>query len=255
MKVLLVAIAVGDKYLGQYERLFKKSQELYAKRNGYDFKVITEYLDKEHSRMELVSLMKLLLGSQEWSMEYDYIVYIDADIFINPNAPPIHTAIDYQDKIGMVDEYSQPTQEKRIQIQEVYGWEPSAKEYYRLCGFDLDTKIVFNGGVIVFQPKLHASFLQFLYKSFFKICLVHPRGFHYEQSAVGYTLQIQKNYVVLDNKFNAIWSLEKYGNQLDNTPSDLEAFFNQNYFIHFAGNIDYDKVELLDKYLTESVAE
>lgn len=46
MKVLLITIAVGEKYLKEYEKLFKKSQENYAKKNGYDFKIITEFLDK-----------------------------------------------------------------------------------------------------------------------------------------------------------------------------------------------------------------
>lgn len=249
MKVLLVTIAVGEKYLRLYERLFKSSHELYAKKNGYDFKVITDFLDKEIPRIETLSLSKLLLGSQEWSLEYDFIVYVDADIFINPNSPPIHSVIDYNDKIGMVNEYSQPTKEKRLEIQRSKGWETSAKEYYNLCGLTLETEIVFNGGLLVFQPKFHGEFLRFVYTSFVKTCLVHPRGWHYEQSAVSYSLQVQKNYIVLDNRFNAIWSLEKYSKELEHQPFDLEAFFHNNYFIHFAGNVDYDKVETLHKYL------
>jgi hypothetical protein len=44
---------------------------------------------------------------------------------------------------------------------------------------------------------------------------------------------------VIDNKFNAIWNLTK----LDKNKSiTLNEYFNENYFIHFAGRIDFDKI-------------
>jgi len=45
MKVCLVTICIGEKYLQQYNTLFRPSQEKYAKKCGYDFKVITDYID------------------------------------------------------------------------------------------------------------------------------------------------------------------------------------------------------------------
>ena len=39
------------------------------------------------------------------------------------------------------------------------GWETSATEYYKLCGLDINTYMVFNSGVLVMQPKLHNAFL------------------------------------------------------------------------------------------------
>ena len=38
MKVLLVTLAIGQKYLEEYNQLFRKSQETYALKHGYDFK-------------------------------------------------------------------------------------------------------------------------------------------------------------------------------------------------------------------------
>ncbi len=244
MKVLLVTIAVGDRYLQEYKRLFYESQRLYAEQNGYDFKVITEFLDKNNQHPACVSFNKILVCDQEWSKDYDYIIFIDADILIHKNAPPIHNYINYENCIGIVDEYSQPSRERRIDIQRSMGWETSAKEYYKLCGFDIDTLMVFNSGVLVLQPKLHNEFLKGIYNKYVSKSISHPRGFHFEQSCIGYEIQKANLYKVLDNKFNAVWGIAK----LDRTQiTQLPYYFNNNYFVHFAGHTDFDKVEALYK--------
>ena len=77
MKVLLVTIAIGPHYLKEYELLFKESQENYAAKHGYDFKVITDFLDKDNIYNSTISFNKILVCSQEWSKDYDFIIFID----------------------------------------------------------------------------------------------------------------------------------------------------------------------------------
>ena len=244
MKVLLTTIAIGDKYLEEYTRLFYESQHNYALKYGYDFKVITDFLDKNIMNRHTISFNKILVCNQEWSKEYDMIIFIDADILINSNAPSLHNYLDYDNRIGIIDEYSQPTSEKRIQIQKRMGWETSATEYYKLCGLDINTDMVFNSGVLVMQPKLHNEFLVNIYNKYVMKSVGHYRGFHFEQSCIGYEIQKANMYKLIDNKFNAVWALTK----LDNPTFNLNTFFRENYFIHFAGHTDYDKVSIL-KYL------
>jgi hypothetical protein len=240
MKCLLVTIAIGEKYLREYNNLFYKSQKKYALKNGYDFKVITEFLDKTNQDKCSISFNKILVCSQEWSNDYDFIIFIDADILININSPPIHNYIDYEGFIGIIDEYSQPSKERRLQIQQKMGWEVSAVDYYKLCGLDIQTDMVFNSGVLVLQPKIHGYFLQYIYNKYIKQAKNHYRGFHFEQSCIGYEIQKQKLYKVIDNRFNALWCLTKLDNIKNIT---LNNYFNDNYFIHFAGQTDYDKVK------------
>jgi hypothetical protein len=240
MKVLLVTIAIGDKYLAEYFNLFHESQRVYAAKNGYDFKLITNFLDNTYtmSRMSLY-YQKMLVCNQAWSNKYDFIIFIDADILININSPPIHNYVDYGDCIGIVDEYSQPSKERRIHIQEKMGWEKSAVDYYKLCDIDIETDMVFNSGVLVMQPKKHNKFLLNVYKTYMPKSIIHRRGPHYEQSSLGYELQKAKCYKVIDNKFNAIWSLTAMDNIEDIC---LNKYFNRNYFIHFAGHVDFHKI-------------
>ena len=233
-KTLLVTIAIGDKYLQKYNNIFRKNHEMYAKKHDYDFRVITDFLDKSISHVDAITFNKTLVCSQLWSHEYDYIILIDADILINMMSPAIHSSIDFENKIGIVNEYSQPTNETRIEIQNMMGWEPDANGYYKLAQFDIDTKMVFNTGVMVFQPKIHREFLDKIYNKYARNSINHPRRYHYEQSCIGYELQKEKNYKIMDNKWNTIWPLYKM------VGSQLESIFRENNFIHFTGNIDIE---------------
>lgn len=242
MKILLITIAIGEKYLKEYKNLFYESQLKYALKNNYDFKVITDFLDKKIRYSSTISFNKILVCDQEWSKDYDFIIFIDADILININSPPIHNYIDYGDCIGIVDEYSQPSKERRLKIQEKMGWEKSATDYYKLCQLDIQTDMVFNSGVLVFQPKIHKDFLKNIYDKYVIKSISHPRGFHFEQSCIGYEIQKANLFKVIDNKFNSVWGLTKIDNIKNIT---LKEYFNENYFIHFAGHTDYDKVKTL----------
>lgn len=248
VKTLLVTIAIGKQYLQMYNELFRKSQEIYAKRHSYDFLVITDYLDKKNEKNMLVHFNKILVCSQTWSDDYDFIVFIDADILIHPNAPPIHNCVDYGDNIGIADEYSQPTCDRRIQLQKKMGWEYCATDYYKKCHFDINTNMVFNSGVLVLQPKKHKTFLEYVYNKYAIQSLSNSRGPHFEQTSIGYELQKAGNYIILPNAFNAIWGLVKLDNK-DNIT--LENFYSKNHFIHFAGYVDYDKVR--DLYLSTNM--
>jgi hypothetical protein len=62
MKVCLVAVAIGDEYLELYNYLFRKSQENYAKKQGYDFRVETDYLDTRYRDKAICSMNKLILN-------------------------------------------------------------------------------------------------------------------------------------------------------------------------------------------------
>jgi hypothetical protein len=236
MKILLVTLAIGKKYLYEYNRLFRKSQELYARKHGYDFKVITDFLgDLRHTYA--ISFNKILVCSQEWSSQYDFIIFVDADILINPNSPPI--PLDCGEKIGMVDEWSQPTKEGRQSVQTTFGWEKTAIEHYKLCGFDLETDVVLNSGVLVMQPKLHGQFLRNIYDKYVLQSIDHPRGYVFEQTCIGYELQKAQMYKLLDKKWNSVWGITHHAYKCRIL---LKVFFQQTYFLHFAGGGGVDKI-------------
>ena len=242
MKVLLVVIAITEGYLHNYTKLFRKSHELYAKKHNYDFRVIDYMLDTTINHTSAFSFQKILVCSQYWSAQYDYIVCIDADIFINPESPPIHEFVT-SDKIGIVDEMVQSS----LELREAY--DGTASDYYKLVPeTTLDTKMLLNTGVMVFQPKLHSEFLNGVFRKHVTGCMTSNRGYHYEQTTVGYELQSKEMFTPIPNKFNAIWGLSKYMKSTSHI--SLEDFYRDNYFIHFAGCVDWFLVPVfLHKYL------
>lgn len=227
MSVCLVTIAVGDKYLNEYNRLFRPSQETYARKHGYDFRVITDYLG--HVRdISTISLNKILVCSQDWSLGYDFVIFIDADILINPDAPPIHSCMDFGDKIGIVDEFSQPSFQKRVEFNRRMNWEPNPSVYYRKAGLVIKTDMELNTGVLVMQPAKHGEFLKSIYDKYILKSVNHHLRFNYEQSVIGYELQMNNNFILLPNTWNGIWYVYRY-------EMSLESFSKSVNFLHFAG--------------------
>jgi hypothetical protein len=243
MKVLLTVIAITPSYLATYNNIFRESHELYAKKHSYDFRVVEHMLDYTVNHTSAFSYQKVMVCCQDWSSKYDYIVCIDGDIFINPDSPAIHLCIDFQDKIGIVDEKSQPSVDSREK------YDGTGTEYYKKAGIDLNTRMELNTGVMVFQPKLHGNFLKSIFDKYVKGCMTTNIGFQYEQATVGYELIVNDMYVLIPNKFNALWGISKYMSETSDIT--MECFFRSNYFIHFAGNVDWYEVPgVLHKYLS-----
>jgi hypothetical protein len=242
MKKLLITLAVGDKYVKEYSNLFKKSQQHYSKKHGYEFRLLDYRLNNILSHPDSLSFDKALVFNQEWVKSYDFVVFVDADIFINPNSPDIIEQFKDKDKILVADEYSQPDPDSRIEVQKKMGWETSAKDYYKLAGFNIETDRMINTGVIGMDPRVNGKWMKSVHFKHSMRSVGHYRHFHFEQSAIGYEIQKQKKAQYLNNKFNAVWNIYK----LHNSEIEFEDFVDNNYFIHLAGKVDFDKVPHLN---------
>lgn len=214
LKVCIGIVCIGEKYLKEFEELFKPSVMAYAKKYGYDVKIFTDYIGEKHP--DLISFQKCLVPSQ--LLEYDCVVVMDADIYIHDYAFSIHTMA--TDKIGIVNEVAQISQEDYRKI----DWLSQPIEYYRLAGFKLQTDKILNTGVMLCKPSLHAEFMKGIYDKYSHSAIGHPWGFHYEQACIGYELQSQDKFVILRNTWNHIYRFNKLLNIPFNTP----------FFVHFA---------------------
>lgn len=227
MKVCIGIICIGQKYLSDFESSFKPSVQAYASKHGYDIKIFTDFLSPE-THSNCISFQKCLVPNQ--LKQYDCVVVMDADIYIHDNAPPIHTLL--TDKIGIVDEVGQVSPEQYKAL----GFASEPTEYYRLGGFELNTTKILNTGLILCNPKLHGDFLETVYCKHIGLAPTHPRRFHYEQACIGYELQTQNMFSLLDNRWNHIYMYDKV----------LGIRSGSCYCMHFAG---YGS-RLLREYLT-----
>lgn len=220
MKVCFGIISVGRTYLAEFERLFKPSVSAYCNKYDYDLKIFTDFLDPLRKNPDTISFQKCLIPDQ--LRQYDLVVVLDADIYIESYSPPIHNLY-LNDKIGIVDEVSQSSSQL-YQYMVSIGFADPANIYYKKVNLNLDTQKILNTGLMIVNPAKHADYLKSIYEKYVDKSIGHPRGFHYEQSCIGYELQKDESYELISNLWNFIY----IHSQLTNVPV-------QCYFLHFAG--------------------
>lgn len=238
MKVCIGIISIGKLYLTEFEKLFKSSVESYCRRNGYDLKIFTDFLDPFQSHPDTISFQKCLVPS--FLQEYDLVVVMDADIFIEEHAPAIHT-LELNGKIGIVDEVKQTLAEQYSYLEKI-GFVDNAGTYYKKADFELNTTSILNTGIIICDPKKHFQVLKTIYDKHIGKCVGHTRGFHYEQASIGYELQTNQLYTPIPNEWNYLY----VHSQL------LGISIPSVFFLHFAGMKGSQREKALARHTSKS---
>jgi hypothetical protein len=220
MKVCVGILSIGKTYLAEFERLFKPSISKYCARHGYDLRIMTDFLDPVRKHPNTISFQKCLVPDQ--LREYDLVVVLDADIYIESDAPAIHT-LELNGKIGIVNEVAQSSQQGYEHMIAI-GFADSPPKYYGLAGFDLDTDAILNTGLMICNPANHADYLRSVYDQYVDTSVGHPRGFHYEQACIGYRLQTDTLFQLIPNAWNFVY-----------VHSQMTQERVPCYFVHFAG--------------------
>ena len=232
MKVGIGIVCIGDSYLKDFETTFKPSVVSYAQRHGYQLKIFTDFLDSKHKHSNVISFQKCIVP--ENMIEYDTILVMDADIWLSQSAPPIP---DTGELIGIVNEAQQLSPELYNKI----GFASQPTEYYKLSGFDIQTDKILNTGFFICKPSHHAKFMRDIYDKYIINSIKHQRGFHYEQSCIGYELQKNNCFTLIPNTWNTIYIFY----------SALNIPHPQVYGMHFAGLKSFEIIHSeLRRYLT-----
>ncbi|MFD2515635.1 hypothetical protein ACFSRY_17305 [Pontibacter locisalis] len=179
MRKAVVTLAIGEKYERMFEDYCKDNWQQYCDRFGYELIVITEPLDSSaRANLRSPAWQKLLILSQDWSAEYDRVVWIDTDIVINnAYASDICEGVPI-DKVGAVEAYSIPSREIHdITLERMYRyWDRenikyldnrTPKSYYTNRGLPENSlKEVVHTGVFVCSPKYHREIFEYVYNNY-----------------------------------------------------------------------------------------
>lgn len=214
-KKALVTITIGEKYQHMFNTMCREGWAKYCERHGYDLIVIDAPLDlSERAQKRSPAWQKLLILSQNWSQNYEQLVWVDSDVLINYHIAPAICQNVPVSKVGAVDEYGIPTTELfTLGLHRLYRWYESqgydyinnidAKSYYSNRGFDnfvnfSEIKVV-QTGVFVCSPKFHRALFESVYYNYEDF---HGAEFNYEMPALSYNL-VSKNQVYwISNRFN-----------------------------------------------------
>ena len=218
MKKAIATLTIGEKYENLFNNYCKINWEKYSEKFNYDLIVINKNLDdSKRSRERSPAWQKLLILSQEWSKNYDQIVWVDSDVLINYKLAKDISKIVEIENLGAVDAYSIPSKEiyqlslkrtydnwKRNGIQYIHNLKP--EEYYQkrgINGFDIDA--VVQTGVFVSSCEHHRKIFEHIYYSYEDNN--KSAAWNYEMPAMSYELikanlvqwiPIEYNYNVYD---------------------------------------------------------
>jgi hypothetical protein len=243
----LVTLALGDAHRDVWHRVARPSWEVYAQRHGMDLIAICAPVDSsDFAQQRSPAWQKCLVLSQPWAQFYQRIVWIDADIVINTEAPSIldHCGPPPLVSAVLVNDQLSPAQ-KHILLERIGGvtispsdaerhWEKAQNLVYTTHGISTHLTEMVATGVMVFSPAHHRDLLEQVYQ-------LPGFGPTYEQPGLSHRILTQGLLHRLSARFNwglwdALW-LNRKG-QFGTSDEDLFIFIRneleKSYFLHFA---------------------
>ena len=172
-KVAIASLCIGERYRTLWRDHCAKGWQDYARRHGYALEVFERPLDPSPAAARRSpAWQKCLIPSEPALRGYDRVVWIDSDIAINRQAPPIAERVP-AGKIGAVisGDYLQPEM-KPIFLARGRGrtladvdtpdaWAQDQRALYAAAGLPAAAEIV-QTGVLVLEPG-HAALLRAVY--------------------------------------------------------------------------------------------
>lgn len=242
MKVAIIILTVGDRYIKKFNYYFRESVEKYCKKYNYDLFVLTELIKYENNMDSKKILWQKLLIPEKYS-DYDYVIAMDSDIYVSDNAPELPLKEIPDGKVAGSNERKYfGNYEWREEIQRKNGWEITGKDWYNISGENRDYNDHLNSGFVIYQPKYHAKIIRKLYDD----NIDNYQKYHQGDQSILSLFLIDNNLIYwLDQRYNRVWYYWKeifYPN-FDSYDEKLKKefvtnFVNLNYFSHFTSYID-----------------
>lgn len=241
----IVTLAMGARYEERFRKACLPSFSRYAQNHSYDVIVIQCPLDdSQRARTRSPAWQKCLILDQPWSKLYRRIVWVDADIVINPAAPSIVDACD-ETMIGACiseQQYSpgdthwiveHETGRRFTEEAAVTHRKISHRLIYLQDGHKTTYDHAVQTGVVVLNPHLHNHILTTAYAH-------HGEHRWYEQVALSLGILQSGLFQQIPARFNWLigYAVNRYfppgrGVLLDAFHHIVEGEMKAAYFLHF----------------------
>lgn len=210
----IVTLVIGKRYLNRWKRLCEYNWQQYAEKHGYDLIVLDNPLDSsERAQKRSPAWQKCLILSQEFSQQYERVVWIDSDILINSSVAPCIVENVPIEKVGATDEWSSPTPQLYAQtLERKYEYfkyagldiihDNPAKTFYSNYGLPPKFDRTVQTGVMILSPSYHRQILE---KVYFEYEDKGKSQWNYEMRPLSWELLEADLVHWLDHRFNLIW--------------------------------------------------
>lgn len=242
MKVAIIIFVIGENYIKKFNESFKSSVESYCQKYNYELIILSSLIkNEEHMDKKKFYWQRLLIPNK--FKDYDFVVSLDSDIFINSNASPLPFHEIPEGKVAAVNERKYlGNYELREEIQIRMGWEKTGKEWYALSGENKEYNDHINGGLVIYQPKYHGDMFEQLYNN----NISNYMKYHQDDQSVLSSYLIDNDLIYwLDERFNRIWFFWReifypnfYSLSDEERKTLVHDYIEKNYFTHFTSGSD-----------------
>lgn len=257
---VLATIAIGEQCYQNWEKYAFPTWKQYCERHGLGIVVFdSDLISKTDPTWKKPTWQKLLIGNafKKQFHSVSNVCYLDTDILVNPTAPNVFDAYDFN-TIGLVSvrnhlPYPYENVLRRIAFLRNKYYDSnypldsslfiSLDDLYRFHGLPIQNDEV-CAGFFVFNVKLHSDFLGSIFAKYAQNVKSITGGG--DQTHFNYEIQHGGKLTWLDYRFQALWTYEmawKYPFLYDVEQANnelirecIEASLFTNYFLHFAGS-------------------
>jgi hypothetical protein len=254
----MVTITLGRPFELAWNKVCAPTWRAYAARHGYDVVPINRPLDTSvRAARRSPAWQKLLVLRPEVANGYDRIVWVDADVVINSQAPAITAGVPLE-KVGAVDEATLPTPEENRALWKHVAQTSAARlphdpqlvaavrrsaispaEWHGAWGLPARGNGIVQTGVMVLSPKHHYELFEYVYRTY--ECKGSP-AFNLEMRPTSFEIQERRLVYWIDKRFNALANmlmLSEHRRCPITTRAQyvaaLRRYLAEHYFLHLAG--------------------
>ncbi len=248
MRKAIVTIATGI-HLRLWENFAQPFWSQFCLKNGYDLFCFKGPIDKSpKASSRSIAWQKLIVHRESKLKDYDLLIWLDADIIINPEAPDPATKLK-GNKIGACLEFDwgNDPQTKHLNLACKNHHKAVLKEqginfesYQKLWGFDPSSGPLINTGFLIYLKNEHAEILDYVYEKFDDTNVPHWG----EMVPLSETMHQKNIFQRFDDRYNLlpmIYMSSLLSGDFWEKPKETGAIsiiyrlLNDGYFIHFAG--------------------
>lgn len=247
-RTVMTTLCVGDSYRTAWEQCCRKNWEAYAKRHGFDLVAFDAPLDhSERAAKRCPAWQKCLI--LEALGQYERVVWLDADIVINPQSPSIVDGVPLGKVGGVISgSYIHPdlralylTRFRKIAPELAIlpqSWQYDQANYYRNAGVVCKSSDIVQTGVLVLDHS-HRTLLRTAYDTYPSNTLA------YEQFPLSAAMLNAGLHHPLNSRFNVVFYEraivhypylfdQRFRGHPDLTRLAVQTELDNSFFLHFA---------------------
>ena len=250
MTKAIVTLATGV-YRELWEAYAAPTWQAFCDRRGYELVAFHEPLDTcARAAGRSMAWQKLICHEHPRLQGFQHLIWLDADIVINPDAPDPLLEAD-PEKIGACLEFDWGRDPQLAPISQVWLGQQRCKfeeqhpgkrfeGYPKLWGFGKGAGPLINTGFLLFSPQRHGALLRHVYDNYDDSEVMHwgemvPLSEEIHRADMFHAMDQRFNMLIVPFLASLLSGSEQSKMRILATASMIYRLLNDNYFLHFAG--------------------